>query len=334
MSGDENPTPSSETASGGACGCSDRSVPGGVPASIGPEERCARCGYIIYGLPVDGRCPECGLEVQVSLNANKLSRGSAEWLGNVRDGLRAVRQALIAVILTWVITLMAQTVIAATMDVRGTGGISTVIITAAMLHTAIWTILGMVGLTGMLVPDPIERLTGISYTRVAAVALLIAAAVDCVGIGCSMLPVPLWEHAQTTLVVLVVVLGLVIHLSAITSTLFIRGLLRPAPKQPAVRPIAVLVLLLVALACALPTSTIFVCAAVGVRVTFAPTIGLSRVLLATGTILLGMASLFAYTLMIDATFSIVDQAASVAKAREHIDRSGVADGGDVTDRQR
>jgi len=47
----------------------------GARAPVPPEEatssqakpRCNECGYIITGLPLDGRCPECGLEVRCSM---------------------------------------------------------------------------------------------------------------------------------------------------------------------------------------------------------------------------------------------------------------------------
>lgn len=50
--------------------------------------RCLTCDYDLTGLPDDGSCPECGLEVIRSRDRSKWLRGAdVRWLGNIRRGL-------------------------------------------------------------------------------------------------------------------------------------------------------------------------------------------------------------------------------------------------------
>lgn len=52
-------------------------------AYVKSEAHCARCAYDIRGLPVEGRCPECGLEVWVTLR--HLVDPAASRLPKLRD---------------------------------------------------------------------------------------------------------------------------------------------------------------------------------------------------------------------------------------------------------
>lgn len=58
---------------------------------------CERCGYVVEGLPREGKCPECGLEIARSLPERR--KGTAwqqepGWRGYLRTGWQVVRHPL------------------------------------------------------------------------------------------------------------------------------------------------------------------------------------------------------------------------------------------------
>ncbi|MCH7870087.1 MAG: hypothetical protein IID33_00140 [Planctomycetes bacterium] len=53
---------------------------------MGRGVSCKRCGYNLRGLPHSGKCPECGLRVELSLCGDRLRYADAEWLGRIERG--------------------------------------------------------------------------------------------------------------------------------------------------------------------------------------------------------------------------------------------------------
>jgi hypothetical protein len=51
---------------------------------------CRKCSYELRGLNEDGRCPECGTPVAVSLNDDFLRFSQPEWLDNLQSGARLI----------------------------------------------------------------------------------------------------------------------------------------------------------------------------------------------------------------------------------------------------
>jgi predicted RNA-binding Zn-ribbon protein involved in translation (DUF1610 family) len=47
---------------------------------------CARCGYILRGMTVDGQCPECGLSINLSLKGNLLALANPAWTRKLELG--------------------------------------------------------------------------------------------------------------------------------------------------------------------------------------------------------------------------------------------------------
>ncbi len=50
------------------------------------DRLCVHCGYNLRGLPLDGKCPECGEAVRRSLLGDLLKYADPDWLDRLRFG--------------------------------------------------------------------------------------------------------------------------------------------------------------------------------------------------------------------------------------------------------
>lgn len=57
-----------------------------VPTGVQHEIPCSRCGYNLHTLPAEGRCPECGSEVRLSLRGRRLIHADARWFRSLTIG--------------------------------------------------------------------------------------------------------------------------------------------------------------------------------------------------------------------------------------------------------
>lgn len=51
------------------------------------DQHCIECGYPIRGLRTNGNCPECGIQVSLSLRGDQPEYSSIKWLNSVRRGI-------------------------------------------------------------------------------------------------------------------------------------------------------------------------------------------------------------------------------------------------------
>ena len=83
------------------------SAPPTRPAAVAESVNCVRCGYDLRGLPVSGRCPECGTIVERSLLGDKLLYSSPEYLATLQRGLSFILNAILVMVINVVLGIVA-----------------------------------------------------------------------------------------------------------------------------------------------------------------------------------------------------------------------------------
>lgn len=80
----------------------DRSTPQSTPSVVAPtiglddkgcvaeHVRCGKCGYDVFGLDVEGLCPECGTRLCVSLGNSRLLFADPAWIAKVASGVEVL----------------------------------------------------------------------------------------------------------------------------------------------------------------------------------------------------------------------------------------------------
>jgi hypothetical protein len=67
------------------------------------DAACRRCSYNLRGLSTEGRCPECGSPVGISICGNLLRYSPPDWLKTVSDGLMLILWGVLASIVVAII---------------------------------------------------------------------------------------------------------------------------------------------------------------------------------------------------------------------------------------
>lgn len=68
------------------------------------DRACRKCSYNLRGLPKDGRCPECGTAIGISICGDQLRFSHPAWIRQVGDGLMLILWGLLV---TFVVAIIA-----------------------------------------------------------------------------------------------------------------------------------------------------------------------------------------------------------------------------------
>src|SRR5438876_3717954 len=67
--------------------------------TVATDIACRKCGYNLRGLPISGRCPECGTPVGLSVKGDLLRFSDPGWLRALRRGVNFIIGAVVVAIL-------------------------------------------------------------------------------------------------------------------------------------------------------------------------------------------------------------------------------------------
>lgn len=233
---------------------------------------CIRCGYMLQGLRVSDRCPECGTEVELSLRDPRLADANPEYLSAIRSGLALLLYATLAivggVVMVAIVSLMG---LAYQMDVS-------VVRESIRLFIAfaLWPLI-YVGVWRFTSPNPgaIEEEKSSSSRRVVRLTVIVQACLDVIAMFrwaaalSSSFTLPL--QVVQAVVILLTIVNLIVHSGVMMQ--YARGLAGRVPDHLIVRRASRNVVLLpVLVGAAIPLSAVamFLLACGGFLLFFVP----------------------------------------------------------------
>lgn len=76
--------------------------------NIARDAACVTCGYILRGLPENGRCPECGTPARLSIRGFRLAGAGARYLARLERGVQMMMVGMLLQVVGVVIGLLTS----------------------------------------------------------------------------------------------------------------------------------------------------------------------------------------------------------------------------------
>src|ERR1041385_4800198 len=84
---------------------------GDAPRPVEKDLACRKCGYNLRGLMTDGRCPECGTAVGLSVMGDLLRFSDPNWVDTLGRGVKLIIAGVAVLILGGVLSVAAAMVL-------------------------------------------------------------------------------------------------------------------------------------------------------------------------------------------------------------------------------
>ena len=169
-------------------------VPGFTDAQgvVATEIPCRKCGYNLRGLHVEGRCPECGRAVGLSVRGDFLRYSDPGWVRKLHRGIRMIIWAIVVIVLGVLLGIAL-----------GIGmGNAAVAAAAPVTAMLVGYVLYLVGTWLLTEPDPSgvgEDQYGTSR-KIIRIALVLGVVNQAIEIARQFAPIPAALHSTLTLI--------------------------------------------------------------------------------------------------------------------------------------
>lgn len=117
------------------------------PGIVADSRYCVKCGYLLSGLPVNGACPECGTQVELSLREPTLEAADPEYRNKVHAGLSMVLNGLLLLVIVTIASFF--------IGVTGAAGGSGIMLLGPLLNLVVNAML-LLGYWKYTEPDPAQ----------------------------------------------------------------------------------------------------------------------------------------------------------------------------------
>jgi hypothetical protein len=89
------------------------------PTTVDHDVPCRKCSYNLRGLSTDGRCPECGQPVGLSITGDLLRYSDPDWVAKLRKGINLILTGIVVMIVGVLLVVALGIVARVRGDVEG-----------------------------------------------------------------------------------------------------------------------------------------------------------------------------------------------------------------------